>query len=194
MKGVIMKKIVFIILIGFVSHAVNAMEEDEYQEGVISFFEAYLSARFPKDYISGSGVKCDHYKKGSKFTFHLKFDEIPGHLESARRKIAELYDDKKLTLQAIENLLKRGHSLNLDGQFSLAVQALHQFHVNADLDNSHETIKDNRRIYHNAWLSKDHLEILFALRLPLYPEGETHTPLLKRIEQLKEELKETSQQ
>lgn len=183
-----MKKIVFIILIGFVSHAVNAMEEEEYQEGVISFFEAYLSAHFPKDYLSDCRVKCDHYKKGSKYTFDLKFEDVSRHLENARKKITDLYDDKKRTLQAIESLLKKGHSLNLDGQFSLAVQALHQFHTNADLDDSHEDIKGNRQIYKNAWMSKDTLEIMFALRLPLYPEGETHIPLLQRIEQLKQEL------
>ncbi len=187
-----MKKLLSIIAIA-TSFALCAMENEkeneEYQEGVISFFEAYLSARFPKEYLSDAGVKCDHYKKGSKYTFDLKFKDVPGHLENARKKVADLYDDKKRTLPAIENLLKKGHSLNLDGQFSLAVQALHQFHTNADLDGSHEEIKGNRQIYKNAWMSKDNVEIIFALRLPLYPKGETHIPLLQRIEQLKQELK-----
>ncbi len=163
-------------------------ELEAYQEGAISFFEAYLSANFPKDRLSKSVVTFDHYKKRSPHTFTLNIADVPDHLENAKNKVKELYDDKKNTLQAIENLLKRGCTLNLDGQFSLAVQAVHQFHVNADLDDSHGHIKANRRIYHNAWMSKDHLEILFALRLPLYPEGETHIPLVKKIEQLIEEL------
>lgn len=162
----------------------RAMEEDEAFEGMISFYDAYLSSNF----VFSNGVAhCNHYLRGSVQPYVLTLKNAAQHLENAKEQIAKMYEDGN-TMRQIENLLSNGRPLNLFGQLALALQAVHQFDVSADLDDSHVAIKKNREVYKNAWMSYDELEVAFASRLPLYPQGEGHIPLTKKIEQLKQEL------
>lgn len=163
---------------------VYAMEEDEAFEGMISFYEAYLSSRLI--YFNNGTVSCVHYVKGSQQPYVLSSKNVASHLENAKEQICKMYEDGRL--RQIENLLRKGQPLNLYGKLALVLQSVHQFHVNADLDDSHTSIKKNREMYRNAWNTQDALDIALASRLPLYPQGEGHIPLTRKIEQLKEEL------
>lgn len=177
----------WILCIAFITFfKLIAMEEDEAFEGMISFFEAYLSSQL--HYSKDGTVSCTHYIKGSQQPYVLSSKNVTAYLENAKEQVSKMYEDDRL--KQIENLLSKGQPLNLYGQLALVLQAVYQFHTSADLDNSpeHDDIKGNRRIYKNAWMSQDKMVIAFALGLPLYPKGELHIPLLKKIEQLKEEL------